>query len=54
MKVRSHFDAMEFRVSDAPAPDEIVVIIAVTDGGRPHARVGGLVLEDIKGEDGLT
>ena len=54
MKVRSHFDAMEFRVSDAPAPDEIVVIIAVTDGGRPHARVGGLVLDDVKGEDGLT
>jgi hypothetical protein len=54
MKVRSHFDAMEFRVSDAPGPDEIVVIIAVTDGGRPHARVGGLILDDIKGEDGLT
>ena len=54
MKVRSHFDAMEFRVNDAPAPDEILVIIAVTDGGRPHARVGGLRLGDIKGEDGLT
>ncbi len=54
MKVRSHFDAMEFRISDAPAPDEIVVIVAVTDGGRPHARVGGLELDDVKGEDGLT
>ena len=54
MKVRSHFDAMEFRVSDAPVQDEIVVIIAVTDGGRPHARVGGLMLDDIEGKDGLT
>lgn len=54
MKVRSHFDAMEFRVSDAPVPDELVVIVAVTDGGRPHARVGGLELADVIGEDGLT
>lgn len=54
MKVRSHFDAMEVRIPDAPAADEIVVIVAVTNGGRPHARVGGLLLEDVKGEDGLT
>lgn len=54
MKVRSHFDAMEFRIGDAPAPDEIVVIVAVTDGGRPHPRVGGLALGDVIGEDGLT
>ncbi len=53
MLVRSHFDAMEFRIHDAPRPDEIVVVIAVTDGGRPHARVGGLALADIQGEDGL-
>ena len=54
MKVRSHFDAMEFRISDAPAPDEIVVIVAVTDGGRPHPRIGGLELGDVVGDDGLT
>jgi len=54
MKVRSHFDAMELRIPDAPADDEIVVAIAVTNGGRPHPRVGGLKLEDVKGEDGLT
>lgn len=53
MLVRSHFDAIEFRIPDAPRPDEIVVVVAVTDGGRPHARVGGLVLADIQGEDGL-
>lgn len=54
MKVRSHFDAMEFRISDAPAPDEVLVIVAVTDGGRPHPRVGGLELNDVTGKDGLT
>jgi hypothetical protein len=51
--VRSHFDAVEVRVSDAPRRDEIVVAIAVTDSGRPLARVGGLAKTEIKGEDGL-
>jgi hypothetical protein len=51
--VRSHFDAMEVRVSDAPREREIVVVIAVTDSGRPLARVGGLAKHEIKGEDGL-
>lgn len=54
MKVRSHFDAMEVRIPDAPAANEIVVVVAVTNGGRPHPRVGGLLLEDVRGEDGLT
>jgi hypothetical protein len=51
--VRSHFDAVEARVSDAPRPKEIVVAIAVTDSGRPLARVGGLQQHEIKGQDGL-
>jgi amino acid synthesis protein len=51
--VRSHFDAIEARVSDAPRANEIVVAIAVTDSGRPLARVGGLQVHEIKGEDGL-
>lgn len=51
--VRSHFDAMEVRVSGAPRPDEIVVIVVVTDGGRPHPRVGGLTVEESVGSDGL-
>lgn len=53
MFVRSHFDAMELRIPDAPRGDEIVVAIAITNGGRPHARVGGLLREQVKGEDGL-
>ncbi|BEP64111.1 amino acid synthesis family protein [Variovorax sp. V213] len=51
--VRSHFDAIEARVSDAPRANEIVVAVAVTDSGRPLPRVGGLQASEIKGEDGL-
>ena len=51
--VRSHFDAMEARVSDAPRANEIVVAVVVTDSGRPLARVGGLQANQAKGEDGL-
>lgn len=51
--VRSHFDAMEVRVSDAPRSNEIVVVVAVTDSGRPLPRVGGLTAQEAKGEDGL-
>ena len=51
--VRSHFDAMEARVSDAPRANEIVVAVVVTDSGRPLPRVGGLQIHDIKGADGL-
>ena len=51
--VRSHFDAMEARVSDAPRANEIVVAVVVTDSGRPLARIGGLQAHEIKGEDGL-
>jgi len=51
--VRSHFDAVEARVSDAPRADEIVVAVAVTDSGRPLPRIGGLQVSEIKGQDGL-
>jgi hypothetical protein len=51
--VRSHFDAIEARVPDAPRAGEIVVAIAVTDSGRPLPRIGGLQKHEIKGEDGL-
>lgn len=51
--VRSHFDAMEARVADAPRANEIVVAVVVTDSGRPLPRVGGLTVSEIKGVDGL-
>ena len=51
--VRSHFDAIEARVADAPRAGEILVAVAVTDSGRPFPRIGGLQKHEIKGEDGL-
>lgn len=51
--VRSHFDAIEARVADAPRADEILVAVSVTDSGRPLPRVGGLQVHEIKGQDGL-
>ena len=51
--VRSHFDAMEARIADAPRANEIVVAVVVTDSGRPLPRIGGLQVHEIKGTDGL-
>jgi len=50
--VRTHYDAMEVRLPDAPRAGEIVLAIVVTDGGRPHPRVGGLTKDEAKKEDG--
>lgn len=51
--VRTHYDAMEVRIADAPGADELVVALVVTDAGRPHPRIGGLQKSEVKGEDGL-
>lgn len=51
--VRSHFDAMEIGLNDAPHADEILLALVMTTGPRVHARVGGLKASEIKGEDGL-
>lgn len=51
--VRTHFDAMEVRLPDAPRSDELVLIVAITDSGRPLPRIGGLTIDEAKGEDGL-
>lgn len=51
--VRSHFDAMEVGLNDAPRADEILLALVMTTGSRIHARVGGLKASEIKGEDGL-
>ncbi len=37
---RSHYLTLEMMVADAPAPDEIVVAIGASVGGRPHHRIG--------------
>ncbi len=41
-----HFDTLTVAVADAPRPDEIVVCMAVADGGRPHPRVGSGPITD--------
>ncbi|UVC06519.1 amino acid synthesis family protein [Rhizobium sp. TH2] len=51
--VRSHFDGMEVWLNDSPRAGEIMVAVAVTDSGRPLARVGGLKTNEIEGRDGL-
>lgn len=51
--VRSHFDAMEIGLNDAPRFDEMLLALVMTTGPRVHARVGGLKSSEIKGEDGL-
>ncbi|HSU23627.1 MAG TPA: amino acid synthesis family protein [Variovorax sp.] len=51
--VRGQFDAIEVRVPGAPAADEIVFILAMSTGYRVHARVGGLLAENISKWDGL-
>ncbi len=54
VKVRTHYDAMEVYVEDAPRPDEIMVVLCVTTGPRPFARVGGLLLDQVKNMDGIS
>jgi hypothetical protein len=52
--VRSHYDGITITLPDAPLPDEIAVICAYANRGRPNHRVGGLSVGEIKGLDGLT
>jgi len=52
--VRSHYDGITIMLPDTPLPDEIAIICAYANRGRPNHRVGGLSVRDIKGLDGLT
>ncbi len=51
--VRSHFDAMEIGIPDAPRADEMLLALVMTTGPRIHARAGGLQVQHITGLDGL-
>ena len=51
--VRSHFDAITVSAPDGPRPDEILFCLAMSCGGRVHARMGGLTAGEVKGLDGL-
>jgi hypothetical protein len=37
---RSHYLTLQTAIADAPAPDEIVVALGASIGGRPHHRIG--------------
>jgi hypothetical protein len=50
--VRSHFDGVTLMVQDSPRPDEILFALAMTTGGRPHPRMGGLEQAAISKWDG--
>jgi hypothetical protein len=53
LKVRSHYDTMTVSVHDSPGPNEVLVVIAAANRGRPNFRLGGLRLEDVIGDNGL-
>ncbi|MDX2266306.1 MAG: amino acid synthesis family protein [Hyphomicrobiales bacterium] len=38
--MRSHYLTLQFSIIDAPGPDEIVVALGGSVGGRPHHRIG--------------
>ena len=52
--VRSHYDGVSVTLPpDAPATDEVALIVCLANRGRLNARVGGLNARDIGGKDGL-
>ena len=51
--VRTHYDAVEVGVPDAPRPNEIALVLVMTTAGRIHARIGGLKSSEVEGKDGL-
>lgn len=50
--VRSHFNTFEVGTQDGPRPDEILFALVMADGGRIHARLGGLAKDEVSVHDG--
>ncbi len=50
--VRSHFNAFEVGIQDAPRPNEILYALVMATGGRVHSRLGGLTKEQVSVHDG--
>jgi hypothetical protein len=51
--VRSRFDAITVACADGPRAGEVLFALAMARGGRIHSRMGGLEIDQVKGEDGL-
>ncbi|NLY34848.1 MAG: amino acid synthesis family protein [Alcaligenaceae bacterium] len=50
--VRSHFNSIEVGAVDSPKPDELLFALGMATGPRLHSRLGGLLIENVVGEDG--
>jgi len=50
----SHYDGVIITLHDAPLPNEIAIICAYANRGRPNHPVGGPTASEIKSQDGLT
>jgi hypothetical protein len=44
---RTHYQTITTRVSDAPRPGEIVVVLGASTGPRPHSRIGDRLTDPI-------
>lgn len=42
---RSHYITLEMHIEDAPAADEIIVVLGGADGGRAHPRIGNRYMD---------
>ncbi len=51
--VRSRFDVITIACADGPRSGEVLFALAMARGGRVHSRMGGLEVDQVKGEDGL-
>ncbi len=51
--VRSRFDVITIACEDGPRANEVLFALAMARGGRVHSRMGGLEVDQVKGEDGL-
>lgn len=51
---RSHYLTLAFSIVDAPAPDELVIVLGAATTGRPHHRIGNRYsdMEEMKAEQG--
>lgn len=51
--VRSRFDVITIACADGPRSGEVLFALAMARGGRVHSRMGGLEIDQVRGEDGL-
>jgi hypothetical protein len=51
--VREFYDTVTVQIADAPRSREIVVVVGMSNRGRVHSRLGGLLLAEATKGDGL-